>query len=225
MVVLLLDRPGLHACPRRRVYAPCRYRSCHLAPAMLRSALGTTDIVPGILSASKRVRRRASASRPRWSRSSARGQASFPTAPALVRRIAKASWDYAISISSAPVGLRHRQSHGGLFRQLGTSSPDTAIAFEGYSRFTPTACALLQWIARRGRTVMEDAEDRRSPDSILPREFLDGVGGTVPTREAPNARRAGRRRQRLPKVCDRVERARKTSLRRRRRVVRVDQHR
>ena len=47
MVVLLLDRPGLHACPRRRVYAPCRYRSCHLAPAMLRSALGTTDIVPG----------------------------------------------------------------------------------------------------------------------------------------------------------------------------------
>src|SRR2546425_4557030 len=122
-------------------------------------------------------------------------------------------------------GLRHRQSHGGRFRQLGTSNPYTAIAFEGYSRFTPTACALLQWIARRGRTVMEDAEDRRSPDSILPREFLDGVGGTVPTREAPNARRAGRRRQRFPKVCDRVERARKTSLRRRRRVVRVDQHR
>src|SRR5438046_2815167 len=83
---------------------------------------------------------------------------------------------YAISISSAPVGLRHRQSHGGLFRQLGTSNPYTAIAFEGYSRFTPTACALLQWIARRGRTVMEDAADRRSPDSILPREFLNGLG-------------------------------------------------
>src|SRR5439155_5102022 len=73
-------------------------------------------------------------------------------------------------------GLRHRQSHGGRFRQLGTSNPYTAIAFEGYSRFTPTACALLQWIARRGRTVMEDAADRRSPDSILPREFLNGLG-------------------------------------------------
>src|SRR5213076_2231555 len=216
MVVLLLDRPGLHACPRRRVYAPCRYRSCHLAPAMLRSALGTTDIVPGILSASKRVRRRASASRPRWSRSSARGQASFPTAPALVRRIAKASWDYAISISSAPVDCGIDNLTAADSDSWEHPNPYTAIAFEGYSRFTPTACALLQWIARRGRTVMEDAEDRRSPDSILPREFLDGVGGTVPTREAPNARRAGRRRQRLPKVCDRVERARKTSLRRRR---------
>jgi len=114
MVVLLLDRPGLHACPRRRVYAPCRYRSCHLAPAMLRSALGTIDIVPGSSrprSVSAGVLRRAgragrgpapeakprSRPPPRWSAALPRPHGTMPS------RYPRRRWIAASTISWRPI--------------------------------------------------------------------------------------------------------------------------
>lgn len=84
-----------------------------------------------------------------------------------------------------------------------------------------TACALLYAkLQREDAAMMETALDRPAADSTLPPE-VRRCRGHAPTREAPDARRAGRCRQRLPEVRNGVERAWKAALRRCGRVVPV----
>ena len=118
-------------------------------------------------------------------------------------------------------GLRNRQSLGRPIpageNMLARYGPITLRSYVG----SDTACALLYTkLQREDAAMMETALDRPAADSTLPPE-VRRCRGHAPTREAPDARRAGRCRQRLPEVRNGVERAWKAALRRCGRVVRV----
>ena len=104
-------------------------------------------------------------------------------------------------------GLRNRQSLGRPIpageNMLARYGPITLRSYVG----SDTACALLYArLQREDAAMMETALDRPAADSTLPPE-VRRCRGHAPTREAPDARRAGRCRQRLPEVRNGVERA------------------
>jgi len=109
--------------------------------------------------------------------------------------------------SGFPAGLRDRQSLGGRFRPVTTCSsirPDHASILR---RFGHGMRVAVREVATGGCRHDGDCARQTAGEFDPPPGGSRRCRGHAPTREAPDARRAGRCRQRLPEVRNGVERA------------------